>query len=163
MLSNPAASPITAIPEAEPPALPMPAGHEGAIEIEFATGSRMQITDTIDAATLTAVVAILSNGWDNPTDIAAGAHIQAEGRPIRSVQLVARFQSLEERARSGSLASLTVHYMQHRSAAIQDLQVWLTARAGDNDRSGVALRTRFRPMSSKSKSGVTPPLDPWGR
>jgi transposase len=34
----------------------------GAIEIEFAAGARMRITGAVDAATLTAVVAALTNG-----------------------------------------------------------------------------------------------------
>jgi transposase len=34
----------------------------GAIEIEFATGARMRVTGTVDAATLTAVVAALTDG-----------------------------------------------------------------------------------------------------
>jgi transposase len=38
-----------------------PAG-DGAIEIEFAAGTRMRITGTVDAATLTAAVAALADG-----------------------------------------------------------------------------------------------------
>jgi transposase len=34
----------------------------GAIEIEFAAGARMRITGAVDAATLTAVVAALTDG-----------------------------------------------------------------------------------------------------
>jgi transposase len=37
-------------------------GSCGAIEIEFATGARVRITGAVDAATLTAVVAALSDG-----------------------------------------------------------------------------------------------------
>jgi transposase len=46
------------------PAIPTPAElvTGGAIEIEFATGARMRITGTIDAATLTAAVTALSSG-----------------------------------------------------------------------------------------------------
>jgi len=39
-----------------------PAGGGGAIEIEFATGARMRITGTVDAATLKAAVAALADG-----------------------------------------------------------------------------------------------------
>lgn len=39
-----------------------PASNGGAIEIEFATGARMRITGTINAATLKAVVAALADG-----------------------------------------------------------------------------------------------------
>jgi transposase len=35
----------------------------GKIEIEFATGARIQITGAADPATLTAVVAALCEGW----------------------------------------------------------------------------------------------------
>ena len=42
------------------PAPADPAG--GAIEIEFATGARMRITGAVDTATLTAVVAALTEG-----------------------------------------------------------------------------------------------------
>jgi len=34
----------------------------GTIEIEFATGARMRITGAVDAATLTAAVAVLAEG-----------------------------------------------------------------------------------------------------
>ena len=45
-------------------AAPVPAGSVsgGAIEIEFAAGVRMRITGAVDAATLTAAVAALSDG-----------------------------------------------------------------------------------------------------
>ncbi len=42
--------------------LTAPSGTCGAIEIEFATGARMRITGAVDAATLTAVVAALTDG-----------------------------------------------------------------------------------------------------
>jgi hypothetical protein len=37
-------------------------GSCGAIEIEFSTGARMRITGAVDAATLSAVVAALTDG-----------------------------------------------------------------------------------------------------
>jgi len=37
-------------------------GGPGAIEIEFATGARMRITGAVDAAALTAAVAVLAGG-----------------------------------------------------------------------------------------------------
>lgn len=43
-------------------ALTAPSGTCGAIEIEFAAGVRMRITGAVDAATLTAVVAALTDG-----------------------------------------------------------------------------------------------------
>ena len=43
-------------------ALTAPSGACGAIEIEFAAGARMRITGAVDAATLTAVVAALTDG-----------------------------------------------------------------------------------------------------
>jgi transposase len=42
-----------------PPALPAPSG---VIEIEFAIGARLRITGSVDAATLSAVVAALAQG-----------------------------------------------------------------------------------------------------
>ena len=42
--------------------LTAPSGTCGAIEIEFAAGARMRITGAVDAATLTAVVAALTDG-----------------------------------------------------------------------------------------------------
>ena len=42
--------------------LTAPSGTCGAIEIEFAAGARMRITGAVDAATLSAVVAALSDG-----------------------------------------------------------------------------------------------------
>lgn len=54
--------PATVIAE---PELPIPAqasASSGAIEIEFATGARMRIAGAVDAATVTAVVAALSDG-----------------------------------------------------------------------------------------------------
>ena len=42
--------------------LTAPTGTCGAIEIEFAAGARMRITGAVDAATLTAVVAALTDG-----------------------------------------------------------------------------------------------------
>ena len=39
-----------------------PSGTCGAIEIEFAAGVRMRITGTVNAATLSAVVAALTDG-----------------------------------------------------------------------------------------------------
>ncbi|WFU45256.1 transposase [Bradyrhizobium sp. CB82] len=39
-----------------------PSGTCGAIKIEFAAGTRMRITGAVDAATLTAVVAALTDG-----------------------------------------------------------------------------------------------------
>jgi transposase len=54
--------PATVMAEPEPP-IPGPAlAGSGAIEIEFATGSRMRIAGAVDAATVTAVVAALSDG-----------------------------------------------------------------------------------------------------
>lgn len=45
-----------------PQALMAPSERRGAIEIEFAAGVRMRITGAVDAATLTAAVAALSDG-----------------------------------------------------------------------------------------------------
>ncbi|MCK1676394.1 hypothetical protein IVA89_32290 [Bradyrhizobium sp. 150] len=42
--------------------LTAPFGTCGAIEIEFAAGARMRITGAVDAVTLTAVVAALTDG-----------------------------------------------------------------------------------------------------
>ncbi len=42
--------------------LTAPSGSRGAIEIEFAAGARMRITGAVDAATLSAVVAALTDG-----------------------------------------------------------------------------------------------------
>jgi transposase len=42
--------------------LTAPSRTSGAIEIEFAAGARMRITGAVDAATLTAVVAALTDG-----------------------------------------------------------------------------------------------------
>ncbi|MET4071277.1 hypothetical protein ABID58_006089 [Bradyrhizobium sp. S3.2.6] len=42
--------------------LTAPSGSCGSIEIEFAAGARMRITGAVDAATLTAVVAALTDG-----------------------------------------------------------------------------------------------------
>jgi len=42
--------------------LTAPSGTCGAIEIVFAAGARMRITGAVDAATLSAVVAALSDG-----------------------------------------------------------------------------------------------------
>jgi len=53
-----AAVPIA--PDRQP--LRAPLGSCGAIEIEFAAAARMRITGAVDAATLTAVVAALTNG-----------------------------------------------------------------------------------------------------
>lgn len=44
------------------PELAVTPGTCGAIEIEFAAGARMRITGAVDAATLTAVVAALTDG-----------------------------------------------------------------------------------------------------
>jgi transposase len=55
--------PAMVAPELE--AAPGPAGSAsgGAIDIEFAAGVRMRITGAVDAATLTAAVAALTDGW----------------------------------------------------------------------------------------------------
>jgi transposase len=51
---------VTVSPEpVSPPALPVPSG---VIEIEFASGARLRITGSVDAATLSAVVAALAQG-----------------------------------------------------------------------------------------------------
>lgn len=44
------------------PSLTTCSGSCGAIEIEFAAGARMRITGAVDAATLSAVVAALTDG-----------------------------------------------------------------------------------------------------
>ncbi|WP_448030751.1 IS66-like element accessory protein TnpA [Bradyrhizobium liaoningense] len=49
-----------AAPDRQP--LTAPSGSCGAIEIEFAAGARMRITGAVDAATLSAVVAALTDG-----------------------------------------------------------------------------------------------------
>jgi transposase len=53
--------PATVIAEAEPPIPGQAPASSGAIEIEFATGARMRIAGAVDAATVTAVVAALSD------------------------------------------------------------------------------------------------------
>ena len=45
-----------------PEAAPAGAVDRGMIEIEFATGARMRITGAVDAAALTAAVAVLAEG-----------------------------------------------------------------------------------------------------
>jgi transposase len=54
--------PAVVVPESSDAAVPAPAAGVGAIEIEFATGSRMRITGAVDKATLTAAVAALADG-----------------------------------------------------------------------------------------------------
>jgi transposase len=54
--------PATVITEPEPPIPAQASASNGAIEIEFATGARMRIAGAVDAATVTAVVAALSDG-----------------------------------------------------------------------------------------------------
>jgi transposase len=54
--------PATVIAEPEPPIAAQASANGGAIEVEFATGARMRIAGTVDAATVTAVVAALSDG-----------------------------------------------------------------------------------------------------
>jgi hypothetical protein len=51
---------ISIAPERQP--LAPPPANCGAIEVEFAAGARMRITGAVDAATLAAVVAALSDG-----------------------------------------------------------------------------------------------------
>jgi transposase len=51
---------VSIAPDRQP--LTAPSGTYGAIEIEFAAGARMRITGAVDAATLTAVVAALTDG-----------------------------------------------------------------------------------------------------
>ncbi|WP_072815717.1 IS66-like element accessory protein TnpA [Bradyrhizobium erythrophlei] len=51
---------VSIAPERQPSAAP--SGTSGAIEIEFAAGARMRITGAVDAATLSAVVAALTDG-----------------------------------------------------------------------------------------------------
>ncbi len=51
---------VSIAPDRQP--LTVPSGTCGAIEIEFAAGARMRITGVVDAATLKAAVAALSNG-----------------------------------------------------------------------------------------------------
>ncbi|WP_347341684.1 IS66-like element accessory protein TnpA [Bradyrhizobium uaiense] len=54
---------VPAIVVAEPTPCPLaPACSGGAIEIEFASGTRMRITGAVDAATLKAAVAALADG-----------------------------------------------------------------------------------------------------
>jgi transposase len=54
--------PATVITGPEPPIPAQAPASSGAIEIEFATGARMRIAGAVDAATVTAVVAALSDG-----------------------------------------------------------------------------------------------------
>ena len=54
--------PAAVIAEPEPPIPAQASASSGAIEIEFATGARMRIAGAVDAATVTAVVAALSDG-----------------------------------------------------------------------------------------------------
>lgn len=51
---------VSIAPDRQP--LTAPSGTCGAIEIEFAAGDRMRITGAVDAATLSAVVAALTDG-----------------------------------------------------------------------------------------------------
>jgi transposase len=51
---------VSIAPDRQPLTAPSVIG--GAIEIEFAAGVRMRITGSVDAATLTAAVAALSDG-----------------------------------------------------------------------------------------------------
>ncbi|MDE5446966.1 transposase [Bradyrhizobium sp. CSA207] len=51
---------VSIAPDRQP--LTAPSGSCGAIEIEFAAGARMRITGAVDAATLSAVVAALTDG-----------------------------------------------------------------------------------------------------
>jgi transposase len=51
---------VSLAPDRQP--LTAPSGICGAIEIEFAAGARMRITGAVDAATLSAVVAALTDG-----------------------------------------------------------------------------------------------------
>jgi transposase len=51
-------TPVRIAPEAAPAIL----AESGAIEIDFATGARMRITGAVDAAALTAAVAVLAEG-----------------------------------------------------------------------------------------------------
>ena len=51
-------APVRIVPEAAPAVL----ADSGTIEIEFATGARMRITGAVDAAALTAAVAVLAEG-----------------------------------------------------------------------------------------------------
>jgi transposase len=51
---------VSVAPDRQP--LTAPSATCGAIEIEFAAGARMRITGAVDAATLTAVVAALTDG-----------------------------------------------------------------------------------------------------
>ena len=52
----------TVIAESEPATPAQLSASSGAIEIEFATGTRMRIAGAVDAATVTAAVAALSDG-----------------------------------------------------------------------------------------------------
>ena len=54
--------PAMVVPESEAIRGPVGPASGGAIEIEFAAGARMRITGTVDAATLKAAVAALSDG-----------------------------------------------------------------------------------------------------
>jgi len=54
--------PAVVVAEPESPAPPSTSIGGGAIEIEFASGARMQITGAVDAAIVTAAVAALSGG-----------------------------------------------------------------------------------------------------
>ena len=54
--------PATLITEPEPPIPAQASASSGAIEIEFATGARRRSAGAVDAATVTAAVAALSDG-----------------------------------------------------------------------------------------------------
>jgi transposase len=60
LCARPAAGPDFAAVRIAPEPAPMLPAMPGAIEIEFATGARMRITGTVDAATLAAAVAALA-------------------------------------------------------------------------------------------------------
>jgi len=54
--------PAMVVPESRTPPGPVGSAGGGAIEIEFAAGTRMRITGAVDAATLRAAVAALADG-----------------------------------------------------------------------------------------------------
>lgn len=54
--------PAIVVAESGPTPGPVAPANSGAIEIEFATGARMRITGSVDAATLKAAVAALADG-----------------------------------------------------------------------------------------------------
>jgi len=88
---------VSSAPDRQP--LTAPSETCGAIEIEFAAGARMRVTGAVDTVTLTAVVAALMDGHDDP--VAGRRAGMARDRLYRHAQGL----SVAGIAGSGELAS----------------------------------------------------------